>query len=159
MARELITSWGDYQTAIDRLLAIAVRKIAIYDEDLGHLHLDSAPRLGQVKRLLHGESSNLAVRIAIRNADPLRQRQPLLMNLLTTFSHCLTARQTPPQLAHLRDTIILVDDQHGLIRFERDQARSKLLLDEANELKPYLNRFEEIWSESSETVNSTTLGL
>jgi hypothetical protein len=42
MARELITSWADYQTAIDRLLAIATHHICVYDEDLVMLKLDSA---------------------------------------------------------------------------------------------------------------------
>lgn len=159
MARELITSWGDYQTAIDRLLAVATRKICIYDEDLGHLRLDSAPRHAELKRILQGGSGNDIGRLAIRNSEPLRQRQPLLMKLLADFSHCLAARQTPTELAHLRDSMILVDDKYGLIRFEREQPRSKLLLDEGDELKPYLARFEEIWEESTETVSTTTLGL
>jgi hypothetical protein len=42
MARELITSWADYQAAIDRLLAIATHHICVYDEDLVMLKLDSA---------------------------------------------------------------------------------------------------------------------
>ena len=145
--------------AIDRLLAIASRKILIYDEDLGYLRLDSAPRLAHLKRVLGGASTGNSARLALRNAEPLRCQQPLLMNLLTDYSHCLTACQTPPQLAHLRDSMILVDDKFGLIRFERDMPRSKLLIDEAEELKPYLARFEEIWNEGGETVSATTLGL
>ncbi|MFZ2269024.1 MAG: hypothetical protein WAV95_15720 [Azonexus sp.] len=158
MARELITSWGDYQTAFDRLLAIADRKICIYDEDLGHLRLDSTPRLAALKRVL-GDQPAGQIRLALRNADPLRRQQPLLLNLLTNYSHCLTICQTPPHLAHLRDSMILVDDRYGLIRFERDLPRSKLLIDEVDELKPYFARFEEIWNDGGEAVSSTTLGL
>jgi len=158
MARELITSWGDYQTAVDRLLAIAARKIAIYDRDLGQLHLDSAPRLAELKRVLHA-GAGASIRLALRNTETLRRQQPLLMNLVVDFGHTLTATQTPPQLAHLRDSMLLVDDKYGLIRFEQDQPRSKLLIDEAGELHPYLARFEEIWEECSETVSGTTLGL
>ena len=32
MSRELINTWGDYQTAIDRLFALLEQKIFIYDE-------------------------------------------------------------------------------------------------------------------------------
>jgi hypothetical protein len=159
MTRELITSWSDYQAAIDRLLVLAVRKISIYDEDLGHLHLDSPSRLAELKRTLLADRNASRIRMAVRDAEPLRRHQPLLMNLLGEFSHCLLAQQTPAQLAHLRDTMILVDDKHGLIRFERDQPRSKLLLDENDELKPYTARFEEIWAEGGESISSTTLGL
>lgn len=158
MARELITSWGDFQTALDRLLVMAGQKICIYDEDLGQLRLDSAPRLAALKRVLGGKPAG-NLRIALRHAETLRQQQPLLINLLTDYSHCCAAQQTPAQLAHLRDSMILIDGKHGLIRFERDLPRSKLLIDEVDELRPYLARFEEIWNEGGETVGSTTLGL
>jgi len=158
MTRELISSWGDFQTAFDRLLAIAEHKICIYDEDLGHLRLESSAHLDALKRLL-GNTPPGNVRIALRNAEPLRREQPRLLKLIGDYSHCLTACQTPPHLAHLRDSMILVDGRHGLIRFEREMPRSKLLIDEIDELKPYLARFEEIWDEGGETVSTTTLGL
>ena len=158
MARELITSWGDFETAFDRLLAIAERKICIYDEDLGHLRLDTSPRLSALKRLLNNKPAG-NIRLALRNTEPLRRQQPKLINLISDYSHCLAASQTPPHLAHLRDSMILVDDHYGLIRFERDLPRSKLLIDEVDELRPYFARFEEIWREGGEAVGGTTLGL
>jgi hypothetical protein len=158
MARELITSWTDYQLALDRLLAIACHKISIYDEDLVTLKLESAPRLLHIKRVLLAGQDD-ALQIAVRNAGPVRQKNPLLLNQLTTFGHRASARETPPQLAHLRDSMILVDDKHALIRFERDMPRSKLLIDEIDEIRPYLARFREIWSEGGENITSTALGL
>lgn len=158
MTREIITSWGDHQLAVDRLLAIAGRKICIYDEDLGQLHLESPERIAALKRLI-SQTPPGRLRLALRNADPLRNRQPLTMNLLTTWSHIAEARQTPPSLAHLRDCMLIVDDKFGLIRFERDLPRSKLLIDEIDELRPYVARFEEIWEEGGDPVGTTTLGL
>ncbi|NTV70977.1 MAG: hypothetical protein HGA71_12615 [Azonexaceae bacterium] len=158
MARELITSWADYQMALDRLLAIACHKISIYDEDLVTLKLESAPRLLHIKRVLQGGESD-TLQIAVRNAEPLRQKHPLFLTQLSTYGHLATARQTPPQLAHLRDSMVLVDNKHALIRFERDLPRSKLLIDEIDEVRPYLTRFKEIWSEGGESVTSTALGL
>jgi len=158
MSRELITSWNDYQAAIDRLLAMASQKICIYDEDLAQLRLDSENRQNALKRLLH-DGRHETLQIAVRNAVPLSRENPLLVELLTTYSHLAAAQQTPPQLAHLRDSMLLVDDKHALIRFEQSQARSKLLIDEAEELRPYLLRFSEIWSEGGEPVRNTALGL
>lgn len=158
MARELIISWADYQMALDRLLAIACHKISIYDEDLVTLKLDAAPHLLHLKRLLQAGPDN-CLQIAVRNAQPIRQRHPLMLALLGTFSHRATARETPEQIAHLRDSMILVDDKHALIRFDRDMPRSKLLIDEIDETRPYLTRFKEIWSEGGESVSRTTLGL
>jgi len=158
MARELITSWADYQTAVDRLLAIACEKICVYDEDLASLKLESANRLSAIKRVLlasHGE----VLRIAVRNAALIRQQHPMFQQLLSTYAHLAKAQETPTQLAHLRDSMIIVDDKHALIRFERDLPRSKLLIDEADELRPYLTRFREIWEEGGEGVTTTTIGL
>ncbi len=158
MARELITSWTDYQMAIDRLLAIASHKILIYDEDLSMLKLESAPRREQIKRILLSGQSDV-LQIAVRNASLLRQQHPQFQNLLSTYGHLAKAQETPPQLAHLRDSMILVDEKYALIRFERDLPRSKLLIDEPDEVRPYLSRFKEIWAEGGEPVSSTTLGL
>lgn len=158
MAHELITSWGDYQTAIDRLLCLACRNICIYDEDLSELKLDSARRLPQIRRVMQAGHSK-SLQIVIRNADPLRNRFSHLIKLLTEFGHQATAQQSPPDLAHLRDSMLIIDDRHALIRFERDLPRSKLLIDEADTLKPYLNRFSELRSAGGESISSTTLGL
>ena len=158
MARELITSWGEYQTAIDRLLCMACRKICIYDEDLGQLKLDSAQRRSQLQGILQAGLKD-SLQIVVRNADPLRNSFPLLIKLLTEFGHLATAQQSPPDLAHLRDSMLIIDDKHALIRFERELPRSKLLIDEADELKPYLNRFSELLLAGGEPVSTTTLGL
>lgn len=156
MARELITTWNDYQAAVERLLAMACHEILIYDEDLGGLKLDSPLNLPHLQHVIKEGSG---FRIAVRNAAPLRQRHPQLLNLLTVFSHRAAAQQTPEHIGHLRDNMILVDGKHGLIRFDRDQPRSKLLVDEIEELRPYALRFAEIWAADGDPVSATTLGL
>jgi hypothetical protein len=158
MSRELFTSWADYQSAIDHLLSLAAKRIWIYDEDLGMLHLETAERIEMLKRPLASTRQD-CLRIALRNTAPLQQRQPLVQRLLAMHSHNSAAQQTPEQLNHLRDSMILVDDVHALIRFDRDQPRSKLLIDEPEEVMPYRRRFEEIWAEGGIPVSTTTLGL
>ena len=159
MSRELFTTWSDYQSAIDRLLALAAGRIWIYDEDLGMLHLENPERIEMLKRPL-AVAPHDCLRIAVRNSKSLQQqRQPLLQQLLTTHSHNAAVQQTPEQLGHLRDSMILVDGGHALIRFDRDQPRCKLLIDEPEEVMPYRRRFEEIWAEGGTPVSATTLGL
>ncbi len=157
MTRELITAWSDYQMALDRLLAIATHQILIYDEDLSQLALDSQ-RLAHLQRILN-HSGPGALRIALRNTARLRNNHPRLLGLLGTWSHLAAAQQTPETLAHLRDSMILVDGRHGLIRFEQAHPRSKLLLDDPEAIGPYLHRFASIWDEGGEPVSAVTLGL
>lgn len=160
MAHELITDWAGYTEAFDRLLALASGKIDIYDEDLGHLGLESANRLQSLQRLLNAgrTSHEKKLRIAVRNAALLRQNTGLL-KLLSTYGHIASAEETPQQIAHLRDGIIIVDQHHALIRFERDMPRGKLLIDEPEETHAYLRRFDEILAEGGEAIGATTLGL
>jgi hypothetical protein len=158
MARELLTSWADYQVALDRILAIASHHICIYDEDLGNMKLESASRITHLKRVLTGTQSDL-LRIAVRNGLPLHHNSPALLKMLTTYGHLASAQETPSQIAHLRDSMVIVDGKHALIRFERDLPRSKLLIDEPDEVRPYKTRFEEIWAEGGERIVSTVIGL
>lgn len=158
MARDLITSWADYQTALDRLLAIATEKICVYDEDLVALKLDSPARLSALSRLFKAGRGN-SLQIALRNAALVKINGPRLLTLLGTYSHLAEIRETPHQLSHLRDSMIVVDGKHALVRFDKDQPRSKLLIDEAEEVRPYLARFLQIWAEGGETVSGNPLGL
>ena len=158
MPRELFTSSGEYQVALDRLLSLATRRIWVYDEDLAMLRLDTPARIDLLRAPLAAKHPD-CLRIAVRNLGPLQQRQPLLQALLQTYGHNSAAQQTPEQLSGLRDSMIIVDDVHALIRFDRDQWRSKLLIDETDEVMPYRRRFEEIWSEGGTPYGATTIGL
>ncbi|MDD2743053.1 MAG: hypothetical protein PHV02_12320 [Rhodocyclaceae bacterium] len=158
MSRELITDWSTYQASFDQLLGRAKHQLLIYDEDLSQLRLDLPSRLEQLKRLL-GDLQPNSIRIALRNAEPLRRQQSHMIQFLATHSHIITIQETNPQLGNLRDAMVLVDNQHGLIRFDREQVRSKLLQDEADDIRPYLLRFDEIWKERGNVLSATTLGL
>jgi hypothetical protein len=158
MSREIITNWADHQLAVDRLLSLATRKILIFDPDLAQLKLERPERVGELARVLHSASQN-ALQIAVRNAEPICSHHPRIMQLLSTYRHVASAQQIGAHLAHLRDAMLLVDDRHGLIRFDQDNVRCKLLIDEPEALSPYLKRFGEIWNEPGEAITPSVLGL
>lgn len=156
MTRELITSWTDYQAAVDQLLAQPANKLLIFDHDLAHLQLDTpAHHEALAQQLLHGAQ----IRIVVRDASRLREQHPRLMRLLATHAHQLAIHETPASLVHLRDAMLLCDAQNGLIRFEQALPRSKILLSEIEELRPYLQRFEEIWLERGDAIHYDVSGL
>lgn len=158
MTRELITHWTDYQAAIEQLLVMPCSKLCIYDEDLVKIRLDDRQRLANFEKILQSAQPG-SIRIALRSADNFRRTQTHLIQLLAPYAHIITIKETSQQLNNLRDSMILLDDRDGLIRFDRDQARSKLLINENDELRPYLQRFEEIWKEPGDVVSATSLGL
>lgn len=160
MTRELITNWTDYQAAIDRCLASTSRTLWITEDDIGLLKLDSPGRLPLLKRLLNQpRTPDPALRVILRQADTLKARHPLLMNLLSSHGHLIAMQQFPEALGHLRDAMLIGDEYHGVIRFDREQPRSKLLLDESDELGLYRKRFQEIWAECNVVIGPSVLGL
>ena len=145
MARELITSWANYQTDTDRLLTITTSHLRLRRRS-GHLKLDSRPRLEHINGWLDAKHAGDILRMAVRNASLLRHQHPLLQQLLTTYGHLAAARKRPARSPTCGQHDAVIDGKHGLIRFERDMPRSKLLIDEADELRPYLARSEN-WTE------------
>lgn len=158
MAREILTSWSDYQAAADRLFSLAEKELLIHDSDLGSLRLESVPQHDALRRIAGTGQAN-ALRVVVRNTTLLRRNHPRLMRLLGMHAQSMTLREIDASLVALRDTMILADRRYALIRFDVDQPRSKLLLDEFDEISPYLRRFEEIWHEGGTEIAFTTLGL
>ncbi|MBS1198529.1 MAG: hypothetical protein H6R18_2314 [Proteobacteria bacterium] len=158
MATELFTSWGDYQIAIDRLLALAQHELRIYDKNLVQLKLENPARIEMLKRLL-ANSRGITLRITLRDAGHLRDQSPRLMELLRNNGHRMAITETPENLAHLRDGMILADDSNGLILFDQDQPRCKLIVDDIGGTSAYLRRFEEIWQEGGHPFSASVAGL
>jgi hypothetical protein len=159
MSRELITTPSAYKSAVSQLLAMAVESIWIFDQDLADLNLDGNSQLERLGNFLKSPANTSQLRICVRDDNHVRRTHPRLMQLLATYGHRFSAQQCSLNLSHLRDAMILVDGRHGLVRFDQEQPRSKLLIDEPDELRPYCQRFEEIWREQGETISATTLGL
>ena len=157
MTRELITTWGDYKAALSTLLPLAEQHLLIYDQDLGQLQLDDIKHNEQLHRLLCNKQATL--QIAVRSSQLLRTQHPRLLQLASIYNHRVSLQESTPNLAHLRDCLIVVDARHALIRFDWEQPRAKLLLDEPEEVRQYQLRFKDIVAEGGEIISPTTLGL
>lgn len=158
MARDLFTSWSEFQAGVDRLLALARQEILIHDHDLARLNLDSRPRREYLKRLLHPRRRE-RVRIALQDISLVQRNNPHLRHLAANYSEGIIILEVSERLRNLSDTMILVDGCHGIVLFERSQPRSILLIEEPEEIKSYGRRFEQIWLEGGTRLSTTTLGL
>lgn len=158
MASELFTTWGDYQTAVDRVLATAQRQMSIFDIDLAQLKLETPARNECLRQFLRANPQN-RLQIIVRQPDLLRNHSPRLMELLAQYSERMEMIEISDKLLHLRDGMLLADHADGLIRFDQDHARSKLITADPEALIPYRQRFVEIWNEGGTPISATTLGL
>lgn len=158
MAYELITSWGAHDAAVRTLLHLATRSIRIFDEDLERLKLERQENVELLQRVLVASPSH-RIQIVLRNPEFLRSRCPRLMRLVAQHSDKLHILARPLHLAPLNDAMLLVDAEHALIRFHKDNVRAKIVSDARSECSPYGQRFSEIWQEGGEPVSATVLGL
>ncbi len=159
MASRLITTWSAYDDAVDQLLARSPATLLIFDQDLSSLKLERPPRIAALARLLATRDPQQRLTIVVQNAAFVRQYSPQLLQLLRFHQPTLAILQAPPQLDSLRDSLLVADARHALVRFDHAQARARLFLDDTEACAPWVRRFEEIVATGGEPIASTTLGL
>jgi len=158
MSVELITSWGKYDKSLRRIMSLASQSLCVFDDDLARLKFEDAERAESLRAFL-GAGGQRNAHIVVKNAAPLRRDSPRLMKLLGDYPHRLSIFECPEHLAALADALFIADDRHALIRFSRDHARARVIIDDAPQCAPYLHRFAEIVKEGGEQICATTLGL
>ena len=157
-AYTLITSETAYRQAFDTVLARAQREILIFDHDLATLRLEEKARLEALAGFLRNDRLR-RIRMVLHAPARVQCDAPRLMQLIARFSHAIEARQSPDNLRHLADTHALADEECGLRRFHVDQPRSALILDDEAYLRPWRQRFEELWELSAPCLSIGTTGL
>lgn len=158
MTTKLITTWSEYESAVQEILKLATHTLRIFDENLSPLKLERPEHIATLRQFLSASPKHL-LQIAVQNAGHIRVNSPRLMELLDTYSHNLQIIECPPHLAALSDSLIFADGKHGVVRFHKDQARAKLILDDIEECTPYLHRHDQILEEGGSPVTGRSLGL
>lgn len=158
MSPELLVNWTDHDSYLQKVLLLAKQTLRIFDEDLTRLGLEKPENALFLRRLLTSERQN-TLTVVVRNANPFRRSSPRLMRLLADFPDAMKIYECAPQLASLSDSMVLADGNHALVRFHKDHVRSKAIIDNADECRPYILRFEEILKEGGTPISATTLGL
>lgn len=159
MTSKLITTWSEYDNAVQELLDLSSGRLSIFDQDLSPLKLERAERLAALRALLTAPDYRKQLTIIVQQADFARRYSPQLMNLLAVYSPTLQIIHSPPHLVTLQDSLLIADDRHALIRFQQDQARARLIIDDPLECAPHMQRFAEILGEGGDPLSPTTLGL
>lgn len=158
MTTQLITDWSAHDQAFSDMLGRASRQIDVFDLDLARLPFERKEYAETLRRFL-ANREDACLRIILRDAAPFRTDSPRLMQLLATYAHKMSVTQCAEQLASLSDSMLLIDNDHALIRFHQDNVRSKRIDNDPDECRPYQLRFAEIAKEHSDPVSATTLGL
>ncbi|MBE2259296.1 MAG: hypothetical protein IAE88_10595 [Rhodobacteraceae bacterium] len=159
MSSRLITTWSEYDSAVEEILDLSRNSLLIFDRDLAPLKLEQPERIVALRRLLSSQQDGRRLTVVVQQPDFVRQRSPQLMNLLALHAPAMSIIHSPPHLDRLKDCLLIADGRQLLVRFHQDQPRARVIVDDARECAPYLLRFDEILGEGGTPLSSITLGL
>lgn len=154
----LLTSEAEHRQAFDTILGRAEREILIFDRDLAALRLDEKARLEGLANFLQTDRLR-RIRMVLHDPMPMERGAPRLRQLISRFSHAMDVRQSPDNLRQLADSHVLADESHGVRRFNVNQPRGALVLDDPAYVYPWWQRFEELWGLSHPCLRINTTGL
>lgn len=157
-SREVLDSPAAQRAAIDRLLAVARRKVLIFDDDLSRMGWESRDRAEALARILKG-GRGVQVDFVLHRTEFLLTRCPRLLALLRHHSGSLRMLRSGPEAAHAMDPMLIVDDRHYLHRFHADQPRAELVFDDPGSARPLAERFRAIEATAEPAATLTVLGL
>jgi hypothetical protein len=158
MSSELITNWSEHDTSLKRVLSLVTTTLCIFDEDLSKLKLERKEHAETLHNFLLSDRRNV-LRIVLKDSGPFLRHSPRLIELISVYGQNMSVVECPQHLRSLNDSMLIADSKHALIRFHKDNVRSKVIVDSTEDCSPYANRFEEILKEGGQPVCTSTLGL
>jgi hypothetical protein len=155
---ETLLTTAEQSAAIDRLIALAELRIRVFDHDLSQMGWNRDVRMEGLSTFLRGGRGR-RVDIIVHDVRYASESCPRLMSLLQRYSHALTIYRTGAEARHASDPLLIIDERHFLHRFHFEQPRAALGLDQPEEARSLINRFDEIWATGEPGINATQLGL
>ena len=151
-------SEAEFRSALDSVIASATREIRIMDDKLERMMLDDKARAELLAQFL---AASIKRRLYIVIHDPLyaETKCSRLRALIRRFPNAVEVRESSDALKHLADSFLIADETHGVIRFHRDHARGKILQNAGDEIRPWWQRFDELWRSGASCLSPTQSGL
>jgi hypothetical protein len=145
------------EQAVDRILALARHRIAIFGKTFG-TEWNAQARVDLVRAFCLASRRN-QIRIVLHDPHPMYRNCPRLLQLLRQFSHVISIHETQYHAKNVYDPFVLVDERHYLHRFHYDAPNGLLALEDPHAASTLRDRFEELWASSEQAIPATTLGL
>ena len=153
-----LASIAEQVAAIDELIGLARNRIRAFDHDLSQMGWNQALRIDRLGAFLRGTLGR-RLDIIVHDTTYLESSCPRLLALLRTYSHAMTIYRTGQEAKHATDPLLLVDDRHYLHRFHFEQPRAALGIDQPEDTRAFVLRYDEIWATGEPGINATVLGL
>ena len=157
----MMDSRAEAQKAIGEVLATAATSICLFDnsaETLREREFGRPHNVELLRQLMQADRSR-KIRIALHETQGIETELPRLLSLLNIFSTQLFIHRTMGAARDTQDVMLIADDDCIWRKPVASHPRSILDLHNAAAVKPYLERFEEIWLLTENTVSTRATGL
>lgn len=157
----MMNSRVEAQQAIGEVLATAATSICLFDnsaETLREREFGRPHNVDLLRQLMQADRSR-KIRIALHETQGIETELPRLLALLNTFSAQLFIHRTMGAARDVQDVMLIADADCIWRKPVASHPRSILDLHNAVAVKPYLERFEEIWQLTENTVSTRATGL
>jgi hypothetical protein len=153
-----LTTLAEQAAAIDELVALALRRIRVFDQDMSQTGWSEAARIDKLAAFLRGVRGR-RLDIIVHDTAYLETSCPRMLNLLRAYSYAITIYRTGNEARNATDPLLIVDDRHYLHRFHFAQPRAAMGIEQPEQTRPLASRFDEIWATGEPGINATVLGL
>lgn len=157
-AETRFASEAEFRAALDTVIVRAARELRLFDFNLERMMIEDKSRTEALAEFLSRAPTR---RLSIVVHDPrfAETRGPRLQALVRRFPNAIEVRESSDDMKHVAECFLLADAAHGAIRFHRDHAQGKLLLDAPESVRIYWQRFDELWRSATPCLAPTQLGL
>jgi len=155
--RTPLTGFRDYESAVDRVITMALGRIRIFDRRLC-ADYNATLRIDAMRTFLLANRAN-RISIVVHDAERIRVDCPRLVSLQRQFANAISIHRTLSLARGVYDPFCVADGSHYARRFHFDSMRGAIALNDAEGAAELVRRFDEIWEVSQAAVTATTLGL
>jgi len=144
--------------AIDELIGMAQHKLQVFDINLSQTDWYTKARASNISSFLR-RAPAARVELILHDTGWMERSCPRLLDLLKRYSTAITVYKTGVQARVAMDPLVIVDGRHFLHRFHADHSRASLVIENPQQARPLVARFEEIWATGEPGMAGTLLGL
>jgi hypothetical protein len=156
--RERLHTVSAQLAAVDELIGLARRTIQVFDIDLSQMGWTRAARAEALAAFLRG-SQHARLDVIVHDTRYLEGECARLIALQQRFGDKVNFCKTGREASGARDPLVIVDARHFLHRFDFEQPRATLGVDDPRGVAPLVHRFDEIWSTRESSLPGTLLGF
>jgi hypothetical protein len=167
--KEPETYWSqsrrDFESSLAKVIALARHQIILYDQNFEDWPLESkdfsetlTQALVRIKEAPQQVATSAPITMLVRETEWLEKRAPRWGKIRRTYPSFIMVKQVPVEFAG-HECIIIIDQQHAVVRPHKDSFRAKTIIAQPSEVENRLAKLRQLSELSLICLPTTTLGL